>query len=157
MNRLSLVYLCFFCLTQCVFGQEREKSECEVAREKALKSNIVGKLVPNCEASGEYSTLQCHHSSKFCQCWTPDGSPITTPSRQTKSCECVSQKLIAENKYKDGSKNGSPPLGLFIPQCDRIGAFAKKQCHGSTGMCWCVDEKGTQTSKDRVRGQLSCP
>jgi hypothetical protein len=83
-----------------------EKSECDLAREKALKSNIVGKLIPNCEPNGEYSALQCHYSSKFCQCWKPDGTPITQPSRKIKACECIRQKHAAENLRSPSFRGG---------------------------------------------------
>ncbi len=32
-------------------------------------------------------------------------------------------------------------LGAYIPDCDEKGNFSSLQCHGSTGMCWCVDVK----------------
>ena len=32
-------------------------------------------------------------------------------------------------------------MGAYIPQCDENGNFTSLQCHGSTGMCWCVDTK----------------
>ena len=36
-------------------------------------------------------------------------------------------------------EDGPPLLGAFIPDCDIYGHYEAKQCHGSTGHCWCVD------------------
>lgn len=50
-----------------------------------------------------------------------------------------------------------PIVGAHVPQCHEDGTWKSKQCHGSTGLCWCVNDKGIQTSKDKVRGNLRCP
>jgi hypothetical protein len=47
-------------------------------------------------------------------------------------------------------------LGAFIPKCESDGSYAKVQCHGSTGHCWCVDESGKERSGTRVRGTPDC-
>ena len=31
--------------------------------------------------------------------------------------------------------------GAFLPSCQENGYFEIKQCHGSTGHCWCVAEE----------------
>ena len=31
-------------------------------------------------------------------------------------------------------------VGGFVPSCKSDGSFEEKQCHGSTGYCWCVDQ-----------------
>ena len=33
-------------------------------------------------------------------------------------------------------------MGLYIAQCKADGSWKSKQCHGSTGFCWCVDADG---------------
>lgn len=33
-------------------------------------------------------------------------------------------------------------LGAYVPQCTETGFYHPKQCHGSTGYCWCVFENG---------------
>jgi len=154
MNQLLLIFLALFCLTLRIDAQLKDNSECKIAREKAQKSNSPLKLIPNCEPSGEFSALQCHHNSKFCQCWKPDGTPVSQPSRKTKACECILQKHVAENVNING-RPVPPPVGKFIPQCNINGTFQNKQCHGSTGMCWCVDQKGNQKGQ-KVRGALTC-
>ena len=37
---------------------------------------------------------------------------------------------------------GRPMLGTYVPQCTETGFFHPKQCHGSTGFCWCVNANG---------------
>ena len=47
-------------------------------------------------------------------------------------------------------------VGSFIPKCTDDGSFEKRQCHGSTGFCWCVDPKtgitieGTKTGPGKA-------
>lgn len=38
-------------------------------------------------------------------------------------------------------------LGVYHPQCTVDGAYEAKQCHGSTGYCWCVDQDGHKIQK----------
>ena len=37
---------------------------------------------------------------------------------------------------------GRPLLGTYVPQCTDTGFYHPKQCHGSTGFCWCVYANG---------------
>jgi len=36
-------------------------------------------------------------------------------------------------------------IGSFVPQCTDDCEYLPKQCHGSIGFCWCVDEDGMRT------------
>ena len=40
-------------------------------------------------------------------------------------------------------------IGSFIPQCKSgyVDQFESKQCHGSTGFCWCSDSSGKRLSE----------
>uniref|UniRef100_A0A1V1WBF6 Putative venom protein n=1 Tax=Superstitionia donensis TaxID=311983 RepID=A0A1V1WBF6_9SCOR len=124
----------------------RDKSECELHREREQKRIGVGKLVPECEENGDYKGLQCHGGTRFCQCWDIKGHPITPPSMFLKSCECHREKKIAEE---------GDIIGAFIPRCKKNGKYEKKQCWASTGTCWCVDEDGKKTS-DPTRDDIDC-
>lgn len=33
-------------------------------------------------------------------------------------------------------------MGTYVAQCKPDGSWESKQCHGSTGFCWCVDAEG---------------
>ena len=43
--------------------------------------------------------------------------------------------------------------GTFSPTCEEDGSYAKKQCHGSTGYCWCVN----QYTGDEIQGTMTSP
>merc|ERR1719309_703512 len=53
-------------------------------------------------------------------------------------------------------------MGLFIPSCDEHGNYEAKQCHGSTGHCWCVDQQtgselfGTRRGPTQGSRDLNC-
>ena len=49
-----------------------------------------------------------------------------------------------------------PPLGRFVPSCNDDGRFQERQCHPSTGHCWCVDSYGTELLGTRTRGRPNC-
>ena len=49
-----------------------------------------------------------------------------------------------------------PRIGRFVPQCKPDGSFENKQCHASTGQCWCVDNNGNEWFGTRTRGELNC-
>ena len=38
-------------------------------------------------------------------------------------------------------------IGSFVPQCNKDGGFLQKQCHSSTGFCWCSDVNGKRLSE----------
>lgn len=44
-------------------------------------------------------------------------------------------------------------IGAYIPRCTEYGEFERKQCHGSTGECWCVDSQGRQIEDTRRKAQ----
>ncbi|XP_015921553.2 U20-hexatoxin-Hi1a-like [Parasteatoda tepidariorum] len=125
------------------------KTACEEHREREQKSNTKVKLVPKCTPEGDYEALQCFEGSKFCMCWRPDGSHIVDPSLKVKSCVCH------VHKDRELQKSSKGMVGNFIPQCNDDGTYARKQCHGSTGFCWCADEAGKKVSES-VRGDPNC-
>lgn len=43
-----------------------------------------------------------------------------------------------------------------MPECKSDGSFKEKQCHASTGQCWCVDKNGQEWGGTRTRGDLDC-
>lgn len=55
-----------------------------------------------------------------------------------------------------GEANSLPPIGSFVPQCKENGDFEEKQCWGSIGYCWCVDQDGQEIPGTKTRGQLEC-
>uniref|UniRef100_A0AAY4CAV8 Thyroglobulin n=1 Tax=Denticeps clupeoides TaxID=299321 RepID=A0AAY4CAV8_9TELE len=47
--------------------------------------------------------------------------------------------LLASKGQREGVLLGYQP---YRPQCDALGQWLPRQCHLSTGHCWCVDEEG---------------
>ena len=51
-------------------------------------------------------------------------------------------------------------LGADAPECNADGTYKEKQCHSSTGYCWCADAKTGQeikgTKKGPSEGDVSC-
>ena len=47
-------------------------------------------------------------------------------------------------------------LGAYRPTCTPNGLYAPKQCHGSTGFCWCVTPTGTPTTDKQRNPTLQC-
>ena len=67
---------------------------------------------------------------------------------------CVDQikALVAAEKLA-----GQPLVGQFRPDCDASGSYKLKQCHQSTGFCWCVDKQsGQQHEGTKKRGNVDC-
>lgn len=47
-------------------------------------------------------------------------------------------------------------VGVYVPQCNPDGGFNQRQCHPSTGYCWCVDKAGREMPRTRTRGKPTC-
>lgn len=65
-----------------------------------------------------------------------------------------SELTLCQKKKEEAEK--LPPIGRFVPQCKTDGSFKEKQCHASTGQCWCVDTNGLEWGGTRTRGYLNC-
>ncbi|XP_049425849.1 nidogen-2 isoform X2 [Epinephelus fuscoguttatus] len=156
----------FFCSQQ--QGQTgRPKSQCEQHRD-SLQSGaehggrpIVGAFIPQCDSDGRYRPLQCHGSTGHCWCVDERGReragtrtpPGTAPTDCDKPDEPERPKTHCEH-HRDSvqttSPEGYPILGAYVPQCDDDGQYRSLQCHGSTGHCWCVDERGQERAGTRT-------
>ncbi|KAF8771976.1 U24-ctenitoxin-Pn1a-like [Argiope bruennichi] len=140
---------CFVIVVSCCLVGAFAASDCEEHRQKELNAKRKANLIPKCDANGDYEALQCFEGSKFCMCWRPDGTHITAPSTAIKTCTCHVHRDSEIAKTRTGL------VGNFIPTCNNSGTYARKQCHGSTGYCWCADENGNKVS-DQVRGEINC-
>lgn len=47
-------------------------------------------------------------------------------------------------------------VGTYIPSCDNEGYYEPMQCHGTTGMCWCVNKHGVEFPNSRSHGKVDC-
>ena len=57
---------------------------------------------------------------------------------------------------KGTAENEPPRPGMFVPRCDEEGYYQTRQCHASTGYCYCVDRLGQEIEGTRSRGQVVC-
>ena len=64
--------------------------------------------------------------------------------------DIVSGELTKCQRLAQEANNGELMVGAYIPQCTETGAFVAKQCHGSTGYCWCVDIEGEEVEGTRA-------
>ncbi|XP_031435765.1 nidogen-2 isoform X1 [Clupea harengus] len=133
---------------------ERPKTQCQHHRDSLQGSQGgVGAFVPQCDEEGQYRPLQCHGSSGHCWCVDNQGQeradtrtlPGTPPTNCDEPVRPERPKTHCEH-YRDsqGSQDGFPQVGAFIPECDEEGQYRPLQCHGSIGQCWCVDNQGQE-------------
>ncbi|XP_027147434.1 nidogen-2 isoform X8 [Larimichthys crocea] len=145
---------------------ERPKTQCEYHRDSAQATSpegypIPGVYVPQCDANGQYSPLQCHGSTGHCWCVDSIGqeregtrtSPGAPPTDCDKPDEPERPKTHCEH-HRDSvqttSPEGYPIVGAYVPQCDDNGQYRPQQCHGSSGHCWCVDSTGQERAGTRT-------
>ncbi|XP_076579565.1 nidogen-2 isoform X2 [Chaetodon auriga] len=156
----------FYCSQQ--EGQTvRPKSQCEQHRD-SLQSGVehagrpsLGAFIPQCDSDGRYRSLQCHGSTGHCWCVDSRGQeragtrtpPGTAPKDCDKPDEPERPKTHCEH-HRDSvqttSPEGYPIIGAYVPQCDANGQYRPLQCHGSTGHCWCVDNRGQERAGTRT-------
>ncbi|XP_067847730.1 nidogen-2 [Heptranchias perlo] len=158
---------------------EHPKTACEEQRDRVQAEFSsrgdqlhFGIHVPQCDEEGNFRPLQCHGSTGHCWCVAESGQEIpgtrTPPGTGQPHCgqpEPIERPKTACEQHRErlqteSSPHGSPHLvGMYIPWCDEEGNFRPLQCHGSTGYCWCVDERGQEIPGTRTppgTGQPSC-
>ncbi|XP_040888443.1 nidogen-2 isoform X11 [Toxotes jaculatrix] len=145
---------------------ERLKTQCEHHRDSVQTTSpegypIVGAYVPQCDANGQYRSLQCHGSTGHCWCVDSQGQERagtrTPPGTAPKDCDRPDEperpKTHCEyhrDRGQSTSPEGYPIVGAYVPQCDANGQYLPRQCHGSTGHCWCVDSQGQERAGTRT-------
>ncbi|XP_061571402.1 nidogen-2 [Cololabis saira] len=138
---------------------ERPKTHCERHRDRAQSSSsegnpIVGLFVPQCDAEGQYSQLQCHGSSGHCWCVDQDGQERagtrTPPGTQPKDCDQPERPRTECEQQRAGLRTSGSVAGGLVPRCDAEGQYLPQQCGGSDGPCWCVDSSGKERAGTRT-------
>jgi len=118
-----------------------------------VQPGLLGAPTPSCKDDGSYEDKQCHGSTGHCWCVDAKGEEIQGtrkgPGAGEPNCACMRARA-----------NVDPMLmGAFTPSCKDDGTYEDKQCHGSTGHCWCVDAKGKEidnTRKGPGAGEPNC-
>uniref|UniRef100_A0A3Q3LGD4 Nidogen 2a (osteonidogen) n=1 Tax=Mastacembelus armatus TaxID=205130 RepID=A0A3Q3LGD4_9TELE len=140
----------------------RPKTHCEHHRDRVQTTSpegfpIAGAYVPQCDDNGQYSPLQCHGSTGYCWCVDSRGQERpgtrTPPGTARRDSEPTRPKTDCEHhrdRVQTTGPEGYPIVGDYVPQCDDNGQYISQQCHGSTGYCWCVDNRGQERPGTRT-------
>uniref|UniRef100_A0A3P8TJB9 Nidogen 2 n=1 Tax=Amphiprion percula TaxID=161767 RepID=A0A3P8TJB9_AMPPE len=140
------------------YEPQRPKTHCEHHRDRVQTTSpegypVVGAYVPQCDAEGQYIPLQCHGSSGHCWCVDNNGQERagtrTPPGTQPKDCDKPERPKTHCEHHRERAQ-GYPVVGAYVPQCDAEGQYISRQCHGSTGHCWCVDSRGQERAGTRT-------
>ncbi|XP_076878383.1 thyroglobulin-like isoform X2 [Brachyhypopomus gauderio] len=124
------------------------KTKCELEREKVLAEHLIGAVIPQCDAKGNFKPLQCSSSTGHCWCVNSMGERIpgtNTPlGRPPPNCDPRDPPAHPKTKCEQerDSAMGQHLFAVFIPQCDVAGNYKPQQCSGVTGHCWCVNSRG---------------
>ncbi|CAG5933645.1 unnamed protein product [Menidia menidia] len=118
---------------------------------------VVGAYVPQCHEEGHYLPKQCHGSTGYCWCVGRDGKEIpgtkTPPGKPSVDCDKLDELKGHCKRHRDtasGDQDGATQVGGYVPQCDENDEYTPKQCHASTGHCWCVDRRGRERPGTKI-------
>uniref|UniRef100_A0A673BJ85 Nidogen 2a (osteonidogen) n=1 Tax=Sphaeramia orbicularis TaxID=375764 RepID=A0A673BJ85_9TELE len=143
----------------------RPKTHCEHHRDSVQATSpegypVVGAYVPQCDENGQYTPLQCHGSSGHCWCVDSTGQERpgtrTSPGTPPTDCDRPERPKTHCEQHRDRVQPSAPGqypitiIGAYVPQCDDNGQYIPRQCHGSTGHCWCVDHAGQERPGTRT-------
>eukprot|EP00058_Branchiostoma_floridae_P014979 XP_002600467.1 hypothetical protein BRAFLDRAFT_70159 [Branchiostoma floridae] len=96
------------------------------------------------QGTGAASTAQASPAPQGASTVPPAGSNVTNPPT-----------TVATGKPGACRPNPSPMPGEFVKQCEQDGSFSTKQCHGSTGFCYCAHpQDGTIYQETGRRGSM---
>eukprot|EP00794_Sanderia_malayensis_P014103 gene14103-15576_t len=126
--------------------------------------------VPQCDVSGSYTKQQCNKETGHCWCvneagkmtrWIKKGQTSDVCNKGTRNKKKTKCELAYEHAHTKAflinKRYPTMPLGAYVPQCGEDGAYKDKQCHSSTGFCWCVDADGNEVNNTRTRlGDVNC-
>jgi hypothetical protein len=141
-----------------VFSSEPQcdkKTKCQQEEEEANRRSEQGQrghTIPSCEADGSYSSVQCHGSTGYCWCTTPEGIEKAGTRIQFSQPQCDTQTKCQQEMEKADRKSDRGMVGHFTPSCKADGSYSLVQCHGSSGYCWCATPKGKPVAGTETRG-----
>lgn len=63
-------------------------SKCQKERLEATQSHLIGQFIPSCNPDGTYQLIQCHASTAYCWCSSPDGKKLPGSEIRFKQPHC---------------------------------------------------------------------
>ncbi|KAK3563522.1 hypothetical protein QTP86_030392 [Hemibagrus guttatus] len=146
---------------QSLFDEKHPKTQCEHHRDSVQSGvdglSVHGAYVPQCDEQGHYRSQQCHGSTGYCWCVDIRGQERagtrTRPGTPAHNCDAPEHPKTQCEHRRDSAQrevDGLPVQGAYIPQCDEEGHYRPRQCHASTGHCWCVDSRGRERAGTRT-------
>ncbi|KAI0227868.1 Thyroglobulin [Lamellibrachia satsuma] len=121
---------------------------------------LLGADVPQCRDDGWYESKQYSGSTGYCWCVTKQGKKIPGTERGPGQgdVECIDGFPLGP--CHEALMDVVPGLvGAYVPQCTDNGWYESRQCHGSTGYCWCVTLRGQKipwTERGPGQGDVEC-
>ncbi|XP_027866979.1 nidogen-2 isoform X4 [Xiphophorus couchianus] len=132
--------------SQCLNLPGTHRCQCQSGFELGYESRTCVDI-DECMSSPCHISARCANAqaSFQCQClpgFYGDGFNCSPQADRLRSqCE----------QHRDSLQSGGQPsVGAYIPQCDSDGQYRPRQCHGSTGHCWCVDSRGQEKPETRT-------
>jgi len=128
---------------------DQDLTSCQIRSQVIEMTGLLGSYIPHCEADGSYSPKQCRGSTGECWCVNEDGVEIegTRQGPGGEELQCDGTEVVSPCRL--AASNSPALLGAYIPQCQEDGSYSPKQCRGSTGECWCVNENGDEVEGTR--------
>merc|ERR1719450_1233043 len=155
--------MCVFRLSRCKHPSLKVAYDGEcggVCRTKlsTIPKGVIGAYIPQCKTDGTYKEKQCHASTGYCWCVDPaNGNELKGTKKGSSEGEVKCGVGACRTKLATVQNGG---LGAPTPQCKPDGSYQEKQCHASTGYCWCVEpETGNEikgTKKGPTEGDVTC-
>ena len=131
------------CLNDPENSDLRELTVCQKQAEKEAER------LTECDSDGNFLQIQYNGEGYFCvEKFT--GKSVSGIKREKNSLN----NCVFEPKGKcdlETFKCNTALMGAFCPQCNEDGSFQAKQCHGSTGYCWCVEDTVTGGEREDTR------
>ncbi|XP_041834654.1 equistatin-like [Melanotaenia boesemani] len=140
--------------TTYIFADITER-HCEHHKKRVeARGHLMGAYLPQCDDNGQYLPDQRHGSTGYHWCADSKGQKIpgtdTPPGVPDVNCSKPDEPQRLCQRHRDRQKGIDASVGVFVPECDENGEYQPKQCHASTGECWCVDKRGIQISETKI-------
>ncbi|KAI8509784.1 hypothetical protein Bbelb_122120 [Branchiostoma belcheri] len=131
------------CLSVILSGVSAQSTTPRVAVVSPVVDGQQSSAVPQTPAAGAASTAQATEAPQGATTLPPAASNVTNPPATTAPDDRVCRS------------NPNPMPGEFVMQCEDDGSFSTKQCHGSTGLCYCAHpQDGTIYQETARRGEM---